>query len=374
MPRRAYVGSYTAPAGELGWVGSKNPGKGITIYDFDEISGTLAPSGLPVVKQECPTWLEPSPCGRFLVASHELGGPKAALGVGFLSSYAIEEATGNLRLLSTQQTTGRGNTAVSFDKTGKFLLTTRYWEGGIAVLPIDGDGMIGPISCAPMHEGTGPNAVRQSMPHPHGVHADPVTNLIYAMDLGTDKVHQYILDEGSGELTLHSEVEMGAGTGPRGIAFHPVRRLAYVNCELGGVVVACTIDEVKGLVPFQTVLAYPEDFVCEGHAHNLGKGAFWTAEAAIAPDGAFLYVICRVHHSVAIFAVQQNGGLVFAGRTALLPGSNARNLTLDPSGRHCLIASQDVDQVECFRRDPSTGQLERTDVKPAPSAADVAVV
>ena len=28
------------------------------------------------------------------------------------------------------------------------------------------------------HEGTGPNTLRQSMPHPHGIHADPNSDLI----------------------------------------------------------------------------------------------------------------------------------------------------------------------------------------------------
>ena len=31
--------------------------------------------------------------------------------------------------------TGHGNTCVSFDRSGKFLLVTRYWESGVSVLP-----------------------------------------------------------------------------------------------------------------------------------------------------------------------------------------------------------------------------------------------
>eukprot|EP01050_Picozoa_sp_SAG11_P018264 SAG11_NODE_2734_length_3030_cov_1.940293_2_plen_250_part_00 len=90
---------------------------------------------------------------------------------------------------------------VGFDRTGKFVLTTRYWEGGITVLPfhdvrpvliphcshsrllpivalspllplpLDGlsnrqDGSIGAICAAPIHTGRGPHEARQSMPHP----------------------------------------------------------------------------------------------------------------------------------------------------------------------------------------------------------------
>ena len=96
--------------------------------------------------------------------------------------------------------TGHGNTCVSFDRSGKFLLVTRYWESGVSVLPWNpADGTIGEVCCAPQHSGSGPHPLRQSIPHPHGIHADPVSDIIYAMDLGNDKVVQYTL-EASGNL------------------------------------------------------------------------------------------------------------------------------------------------------------------------------
>ena len=95
---------------------------------------------------------------------------------------------------------------------GAFLLVTRYWEGGISVLPFDPDtGAIGEVTAAPDHKGAGPHPLRQSAPHPHGVHGDPRTNLVYAMDLGTDKVHQYILDIATGTLAPQGEVELAPG-------------------------------------------------------------------------------------------------------------------------------------------------------------------
>ena len=87
------------------------------------------------------------------------------------------------------------------------------------------------------------------------------------------------------------------------------------------------------------------------------------------------YYICRVHQSIAVFAVAPDDGkLTFSSRHALAMHSNARNLTLDPHGTYLFAASQDADCVECFRIDPSTGALELTDTQPAPCAADVAVI
>lgn len=218
--------------------------------------------------------------------SHHTGVEK---GVGFLTSYKLE-VDGGLTKISTTSTGGRGNTCVTFDRTGRFVLTTRYWEGGISVLPFDpATGVISDPTATPLHEGTGPHPLRQSMPHPHGIHGDPKTDIVYAMDLGTDAVHQYTLDTTTGALTPlkdpHDRVDMGTGSGPRGINFHPSLAVAYVNCELSGTVVVCSIDSAAGLSPTQTLEAYPKGYVAEGHPENFGKAAFWGAEGVITRDG-----------------------------------------------------------------------------------------
>jgi 6-phosphogluconolactonase len=292
-----------------------------------------------------------------------------------VTSYRIRPDSA-LEAVCTRSTGGRGNTCATFDRTGRFLLVTRYWEGGISVLPFDpDDGTIGQLTAAPDHKGSGPHPLRQSAPHPHGFHGDPRTNLVYAMDLGTDRVHQYVLDTATGTLTPHGEVELAPGCGPRGINFHPSLRVAYVNCELDGTCVVCTVDDDKGLVPMQTVHCYPEGFEGRGHTDNLGKADFWGAEGCLSADACHYYYVCRVHQSVAVFSVASDDGqLTFSSRHALAPHSNARNLTTDPSGKYLLVASQDADCVECFRIDPGTGALQLVHTQHAPCAADVAVV
>jgi 6-phosphogluconolactonase len=286
------------------------------------------------------------------------------------------EPDGSLKKLSTQSTGGRGNTCATFDRTGRFLLVTRYWEGGISVLPFDPEtGMIGKVTARPDHTGKGPHPTRQSMPHPHGIHGDPRTNRVYAMDLGTDKVHQYILNPATGELSPEREVDLAPGCGPRGINFHQSLRMAYVNCELDGTVVVCTVDDENGLVPVQTVRCYPDRFEGRGHPENLGMADFWGAEACLSAARSHYYYLCRVHQSIAVFTVgPDDGRLRFLSRHALTANSNARNLTLDPSGKYLLVASQDADCVECFRIDPSTGALKLAHTQHAPCAADIAVI
>lgn len=371
----AFVGCYTGyTPGQLGWVGSKQPGEGILSLSFDCASGSLASTG-KVTRQDSPTWLEIHPDGRFLVAVHELSHHTGVpAGVGFVTSYRILPG-GTLEKVSTQSTGGRGNTCATFDRTGRYLLVTRYWEGGISVLPFDPEsGALGEVTARPDHTGAGPHPVRQSAPHPHGVHGDPRSDFVYAMDLGTDKVHQYILDTVTGKLSPHGEVELAPGSGPRGINFHASLPVAYVNCELDGTVVVCAVDDQKGLMPEQTVRCYPENFDGRGHPENLGMADLWGAEGCLSKDGSYYYYVCRVHQSVAVFTVgSDDGKLTFSSRHALSPKSNARNLTLDPSGGYLLVASQDADCVECFRIDPGNGTLELVHTQKAPCAADVAV-
>lgn len=372
----AFVGCYTGfSPKQLPWVGSQQPGQGILSFAFDSSDGTLSPTG-KLTRQDSPTWLEVHPNRRFLIATHELSYHTGVdEGVGFVTSYRILP-DGGLQQVNTQSTGGRGNTCATFDRTGRFLLVTRYWEGGISVLPFDPEsGVIGEVTAKPDHVGSGPDPLRQTGPHPHGVLGDPRTDLVYATDLGTDKVHQYVLDTASGTLAAHGEVQLAAGSGPRGMKFHPSLRRAYVNCELDGTVAVCAVDDHKGLVPLQTVPCYPDGFVARDHPENFGRSEFWGAEGCLSADGAYYYYICRVHQSIAVFSVNPNDGkLTFSSRCGLAAKSNARNLTLGPNGKFLLVASQDADCVECFQIDAESGDLQRVHTQPIPCAADVAVV
>jgi len=195
------------------------------------------------------------------------------------------------------------------------------------------------------------------------------------MDLGTDKVHQYILDPATGELSPHGDLELAPGCGPRGINFDRSLRAAYATCQLDGTAVVCDVDDEKGLVPLQNVRCYPDGFEGSDHPENLGKADLWGAEGCLSANGSHYYYVCRVHQSIAVFTVgPDDGKLTFSNRHALAANSNARNLTLDRSGNYLLVASQDADCVECFRINLGTGALELAHSQHAPCAADVAVI
>jgi 6-phosphogluconolactonase len=148
------------------------------------------------------------------------------------------------------------------------------------------------------------------------------------------------------------------------------------------------------------VHAYPPGYSGGG---GLGRADFWGSECAVTPDGRFLYYVCRVHQSLACFAVDvarggEDGGKAGAlkpmevARCALHSGSNARNLTIMQAAMKeeekaevvvegdvtdctlVLVASQDAGLLEVFRVLNEDGQLARIAAAPAACVTDVAVL
>lgn len=166
---------------------------------------------------------------------------------------------------------------------------------------------------------------------------------------------------------------MAPGSGPRGLAFHPTKRVAYVNGELDGTVAACAIGADGALTRLAAVRVYPADFAGRDHPENLGKADFWLSEVAVSACGAFLFAVCRVDQSIAVVHLADDGDVArVASRARLLPRSNARNLARH--GDLLLVASQDADAVEVFRIAAADGALTRVDTHEVKCAADVAVV
>ena len=182
--------------------------------------------------------------------------------------------------ICTQSTGGRGNTCATFDRTGRFLLVTRYWEGGISVLPFDPDtGAIGEVTAAQT------TRVWDRTPY---------VSQRLILTVSTAIPNEPGIRDGFGHRQ-DSPVHAGHRDGDTGAArrsraspwvrparrqLHPSLRVAYVNCELDGTVAVCVVDDDKGLVPVQTVHCYPEGFEGAGHPDNLGKADFWARKAA----------------------------------------------------------------------------------------------
>ena len=131
---------------------------------------------------------------------------------------------------------------------GQYLFASNYGTGNYPIYPIEADGLIGAKSSDFQGEGngTGPNPDRQEGPHAHQILTDPDASHVFGVDLGADKVNAWTLDLATGVLTPDTVpfVPVASGSGPRHMAFHPSRPLAYVLDELVSSITAFAYDPV----------------------------------------------------------------------------------------------------------------------------------
>jgi 6-phosphogluconolactonase len=331
----AYVGSFTSAQRQA-------RGDGIHVYRADAATGAWT-HVQHVGDLINPSYLAVSPDQRFLYSVHGDGDHATA--------FALDRETGFASLLNRAATGGRNGVRQAVDATGKFLVVANYGSGSIAVLAIAPDG-----SLADQHQlvalrgEPGPHQTEQTSSHPHDVVFDPSGRFVLVPDKGLDRVFVFRFDAMSGRLSAVPEaLRARPGAGPRHLAFHPTRPIAWVLNELDSTIATCRWDAARGtLEPLAVTTTLPADFA----------GTSTTAEIAVSPDGRFVYGSNRGHDSVAIYAV--DGGSLTSIGWQPTQGRRPRFIGLDPAGRFLHAANEQSDTVVTFRVDASTGRLAPT--------------
>jgi 6-phosphogluconolactonase (cycloisomerase 2 family) len=241
------------------------------------------------------------------------------------------------------------------DPSGQYVLVAIYGGGSYVVLPIGADGSLGAPVDEVKQEGSGPNAERQTAPHPHAVTYDPAHRYIATADLGIDKVEIFELQKG--QLDKVSEVAAAPGAGPRHVAFAPDGSMLYVINELDATVTALPYDAASGKLgeAIATVSTVPDDF----------PPAKSTAEILVHPSGKFLYGTNRgfsdhpAADSIAVFRLDQQG---VPERVQLVTEDIAfpRGAQLDPTGTWLYALNQKGDTIVQLAIDQETGELTPT--------------
>ena len=335
-----YVGTYT----------EEKRTDGIFLVRMDRRSGKLRQVGA-VNAGPNPSFLAIHPNGRVLYAANELEkyNGKAS---GAVSSFAIAN-DGALTRRNEQASEGGAPCYVSVDRSGRVVLVANYAGGNVAVLPIQNDGLLGPVAHVDQHKGKGPNAERQEAPHAHCIVPDASNRFALAADLGIDRVFVYRIDVDN--KTLHrqpsGDAVMKPGAGPRHIAFHPRAPLVFVSNELDSTVASFRFDHERGaLSSLDTRSTLPTGW----------KGTNYPADIHVAPSGQHVYVSNRGHNSIAMFSIATSAGKLNLEQTISTEGDWPRNFSLDPSGRWLLAANQRSNSVVVFARDEKTGRLTST--------------
>jgi len=330
-----YVGTYTSGKSE-----------GIYGYRMDRVTGKL--TRFNSFKSINPSFLTIDQSKRYLYAVNEVGEYAGKPGGG-VSAFAIDGATGNLRLLNEQASLGADPCHLTVDRKKKALLVANYTGGNISVLSVRSDGTLGPSIDLESHEGSGIKE-QQKGPHAHCIILDRFERYALAADLGIDKVMICRFNPATGKLEPGKQpwLQLKAGAGPRHLTLHPNGKWTYVINELDSTLTTLQYNELNGtLSEIETVSTLPSDF----------SGVSYCADVHVSPSGKFLYGSNRGHNSIVVFEIDPRAGKLKLVQHVSTEGSWPRNFTIDPSGKFLLVANQRTDNVVTFAIDPGTGQL-----------------
>jgi 6-phosphogluconolactonase len=340
-----YIGTYTGPKSQ-----------GIYVSRLDPSTGALSAPQL-AAEAANPSFLVVHPSGRYVYAVNEIGNYEGAK-TGSVSAFAIDRASGTLKLLNRQSSAGGGPAHISIDPKGRNVLVANYGGGSVAVLPIDANGSLKAATSVDQHTGSSVNPQRQKEPHAHSIKLDPSGARAYSADLGIDKILIYAYDGAKGTLTANTppSASLKPGAGPRHLAFHPKGRFAYAINELQLTVTAFAIDPQQGgLTDVQTITTLPEG--------QEALSNYSTAEVQVHPSGRFLYGSNRGHDSITVFAIDDATGKLTFVQNEPTQGSTPRGFGIDPTGAYLLAGNQRSDSVVAFRIDQKTGRLTPTGAK-----------
>ncbi|RTQ99592.1 lactonase family protein [Halomonas nitroreducens] len=364
MARFVYVGTYSAPNFAPG---GKVPStaEGIYVYKMEQ-DGSL--SLMQVMPAENPSFLEIDQSKSCLYAVNELGQDSAGKPMGRVSSYKIDQKSGELTFINTEPTNGSWPCHLALHPSGKFLFAANYGSGSFPVYPILEDGSIGKVTDIFQSAGNGLGAdeSRQGGPHAHMVLTNPGGEHVYGVDLGADKVLALDFDESTGQLSPNSVpyLTTASGSGPRHMVFHPNDQLAYVLNELSSSIDVFEFNSERGsftwvqtesTLPVNSQFGRP-DFDPENPG-KVPEGSNTTAEIRIHPSGKWLYATNRGMNAIVVFKVNLMTGGISAIEWKDTLGEIPRGMNIDPEGDYLYVGNQNSDLISVFGIDQSTGGL-----------------
>jgi 6-phosphogluconolactonase (cycloisomerase 2 family)/sirohydrochlorin ferrochelatase len=341
----AYVGGYTTPDRD-------GRGNGINVYRVDEVIGGWTHLQ-NIGELENPSLFTLNRASTRLYSVHG--------GRNLISAFAIDRQTGALTLLNQVDCQGNNPVDSALDPTERFLVIANYGTGAVAVMPIDQDGRLLPVSQVIPLEGTpGPDPKQQASSHPHAVIFDPTGQFVIVPDKGFDRTFFFRFQDGILTPTEQRHVDSAPGAAPRHTTFHPTLPVLYVNNELDSTV--AVFDWAGGRATERQVVST----VPQGHADGVtggDAGPNTTAEIAASPCGRYLYVSNRGLDSIVQFVVTPGSGLLTYAGSVPTGGAKPRFFTLGPRGKHLYAANQDSDDITVFHVDQESGSLIPTGIR-----------
>ncbi|WP_208643220.1 lactonase family protein [Streptomyces diastatochromogenes] len=323
-PHPLYLGTYTSVEGG---------GTGIGLATYDPVTGRITGAGTLTGVPD-PSYLALNPDGRTLYAVDERQD-------GAVTAVRL----GDRRVLGSRSTGGASPCHLSVHPGGRWLLSANYQSGSVAVHPIDASGALGERTDLVTHTTPAPGPGQQG-PHAHQFITSPDGGHVHAVDLGTDTVYTYRLDQAKGTLTEAAQAHTRPGAGPRHLTFHPGGRYAYLANEVDDTVAVCAYDPATG----RLTIGDPQPTGSAG-------GTNYPAQILVTANGSYAFLANRGHNSIARYAVEADGARLRLLGTVPVAGDFPRQIAFSPDGRLLFAANQRSGTVSVFQVDTKSGEL-----------------
>jgi len=320
-----FVGTYT-----------ENGSEGIYSYAFDANTGELTHNKL-VAPMGNPSFLKISPNKKYLYAVEETDAYDGSSG----AVVAFEILADSLKKINNDKTLGAHPCHIGITADGKFLATSNYTGGSVAIFKLGGKGELMPNPQFIDHK------VLDTTNTSHAHSAKFTDNELYVADLGLDAVMRYILKGDKWVPYQQPPLDMASKAGPRHFTFGQEGKFLYVINELNSTITVLERKADYSFTELETQSTLAVDF----------EGESYCADIHLSNDGKFLYGSNRGENTIVIFNVDQaNGKLNLVGRESV-KGDWPRNFSLDPSGNFLLVANQRSNNITVYRRNTDDGTL-----------------
>lgn len=227
----------------------------------------------------------------------------AAMGSG--TFYFVDERAGRVSAWGTRPAWhARGSIAsggaapchLALSADERRLAIANYDSGEVRLVALAADGGFGDVLATWRRDGHGPVFDRQRGPHAHWTGFSPDGAWLWSTDLGADRILALPLAGDPAAAQPRLAWQAPAGSGPRHIALHPTRPVAYLVSELASTLTTLAIEGAT-LAARDTRSTLPPGFAGD----SLG--------GAIAVDraGTRLWVTNRGHDSIATYALDDDG-------------------------------------------------------------------
>lgn len=316
--------------------------EGIYTCTFDTEKGIIS---TPVLAAEIdrPGFLALSPCGKQLYAIAKNGKEDV------VSAYRVDGS--KVTPLNQEPVGDPGSAHIAVHPNGKFLITSQYGGGSVAVFPILADGKVGKRSQLIEHQGgSGVVDGRQDNPHPHWGGFSPDGKFAFVPDLGLDQIVIYRVTDHH-QLEAHGTANSVQGGGPRHMRFSTNGRFIHLLDELSLTVTSFRYDPQAGKAwPVGTTPTLPDEVKDKENFNS-------ASEIVTHPNGKFLYTGNRGHDSVTVFKTHPETGKTEVVEVEPIRGSWPRNINLTPDGKWLIAAGAHSNTLTVFSVDANSGEL-----------------